>query len=91
MGFLAQTKIKAYTKLTALMCYQNVDRRSIAPSSGHFLDKIKNFEEKNFKFIRPLWRSWPNVRSGLSKEFLISSDVNCLVGFEGGGGPPPKT
>ena len=35
MGFLSKTKLKAYTKLTVVMRYQIVDRKSISPSSGN--------------------------------------------------------
>ena len=57
MGFLGETKMKADTKLTVVMCYQIVARKSVAPSSGDFrrhwrrgtpVDKIRNFEEKKF-------------------------------------------
>ena len=36
LGFLDKTKIKAYTKLTVVMCCQIFDRKSVAPSSGDF-------------------------------------------------------
>ena len=36
LGFLVKTKMKAYTKLTDLMCCQIVARKSVAPSSGDF-------------------------------------------------------
>ena len=36
LGFLGKTKMKAYTKLTVVMCCQIVDRKSVAPSSGEF-------------------------------------------------------
>ena len=57
LGFLVKTKMKAYTKLTVVMCCQIVDRKSVAPSSAIFggdrrrgtpVDKIRNFEEKKF-------------------------------------------
>ena len=35
-GLLDKTKIKAATKLTVVMGYQIVDRKSVAPSSGDF-------------------------------------------------------
>ena len=34
--FLVKTKIKAYTKLTVVMCCQIVARKSVAPSRGDF-------------------------------------------------------
>ena len=36
LGFLVKTKMKAYTKLTVVMCCQIVARNSIASSSGYF-------------------------------------------------------
>ena len=36
LGFLSKNKMKAYTKLTVVMCCQIVDRKSVAPSSGDF-------------------------------------------------------
>ena len=36
LGFLGKTKMKAYTKLTVVMCCQIVARKSVAPSSGDF-------------------------------------------------------
>ena len=36
LGFLVQTKMKAYTKLTVVMCCQIVAMKSVAPSSGDF-------------------------------------------------------
>ena len=50
MGFLAKTKMKAYTKLTVVMCCQIVAKKSVAPSRrrGTPVDKIRNFEEKKF-------------------------------------------
>ena len=35
-GFLVKIKMKAYEKLTVVMCWQIVARKSIAPSSGNF-------------------------------------------------------
>ena len=50
MGFLGKSKMKAYTKLTVVMCCQIVDRKSVAPSSGDRrrgtpVEKVRNFEE----------------------------------------------
>ena len=47
--------MKAYTKLTVVMCCQIVARKSVAPSSGDWcsgtpVDKIRNFEETNFLY-----------------------------------------
>ena len=36
LGVLAKTKMKAYTKLTVVMCCQIVARKFVAPSSGDF-------------------------------------------------------
>ena len=36
LGFLVRIKIKAYKKLTVVMCCQIVARKSVAPSSGDF-------------------------------------------------------
>ena len=36
LGFLVKTKMKAYKKLTIVMCCQVVARKSVAPSSGDF-------------------------------------------------------
>ena len=36
LGFLVKTQIKAYKKLTVVMCCQIVARKSVAPSSGDF-------------------------------------------------------
>ena len=36
LGFLVETKRKAYTKVTVVMCCQIFDRRSVAPSRGNF-------------------------------------------------------
>ena len=38
-GFLGKTKMKTYTKLTVVMCCQIVARKSVAPSSGDFLQR----------------------------------------------------
>ena len=51
MGCLGKTKIKAFTKLTVVMCCQIVDRKSVAPSSSDRphsrpVDKIRNFDQK---------------------------------------------
>ena len=35
-GFLVKTKMKAYTKLTVVMCCQMVASKSVAPSIGNF-------------------------------------------------------
>ena len=40
-GFLVQTKMKAYTKLTVVMCCPICDRRSLAPSSGDFRRRLQ--------------------------------------------------
>ena len=54
MGFLSKNKIKAYTKLTVVMCCQIVDRKSVAAifggdrRHGTSVDKIRNVEEKKF-------------------------------------------
>ena len=34
LGFPVKIKMKAYTKLTVVMCCQICDRKSLAPSSG---------------------------------------------------------
>ena len=34
-------KMKAYTKLTVVMCCQICDRRSVAPSSGDFRRRLQ--------------------------------------------------
>jgi hypothetical protein len=36
LGFLGKTEMKAYPKLTVVMCCQIVARKSVAPSSGNF-------------------------------------------------------
>ena len=36
LGFLAKTKMKAYTNLTVEVCSQIVARKSVAPASGNF-------------------------------------------------------
>ena len=36
LGFLGKTKMKAYTKLTVVMCCQIVARKSVAQCSGNF-------------------------------------------------------
>ena len=50
LGFLGKIKMKAYTKLTFVMCCQIVDRKSVAPSSGDFrwytCAQDPEFEEK---------------------------------------------
>ena len=55
--FLSKTKIKAYTKLTVVMCSQIVARKSVAQSIGDFggyqrrstpEDKIRNLKKKKF-------------------------------------------
>ena len=56
LGFLVKTKIKAYKKMTVVMCCQIVARKSVAPSSSDFrrrfpaatCDMIRKFEEKKF-------------------------------------------
>ena len=60
MGFLAKTKMKAYTKLTVIMCCQIIARKSEAQLAqlaaisggerrrGTPVDKIRNFGEKKF-------------------------------------------
>ena len=55
-GLLGKTKVKAYTKLTVVMCCKIFDRKSLSPSSGNFrrhrhcsspVEKIRNVEKKN--------------------------------------------
>ena len=41
LGFLVQTKMKAYTKLTVVMGCPICDRRSVAPSSGNFRQRLQ--------------------------------------------------
>jgi hypothetical protein len=41
LGFLVQTKMKVYTKLTVGMCCPICDRRSLAPSSGNFCRRLQ--------------------------------------------------
>ena len=36
LGFLVKIKMKAYEKLTVVMCCQIVVKKSVAPSSGDF-------------------------------------------------------
>ena len=36
LGFLGKDHGKAYTKLTVVMCFQTVDKKSLAPYSGNF-------------------------------------------------------
>ena len=52
LGFLGKTKMKAYTKLTVVVCCQIVARKSVAPPSaggdrcrGTPVDKIRSFED----------------------------------------------
>ena len=40
-GFLVETKIKVYTKLTVVMFCQICDRSSVAPSSGDFCRRLQ--------------------------------------------------
>ena len=40
LGFLVKTRMKAYTKLTDVMCCQIVARKSVAPSSGDFRRRL---------------------------------------------------
>ena len=56
LGFLGKGHGKAYTKLTIVMCFQTVDKKSVAAAifggdrrCSKPVDKIRNFEEKNFK------------------------------------------
>ena len=73
MGFLVKTKIKAYKKLTAVICCQIVARKSVASSSGDFrrrsaprracgpdeeYTKIKKIQKIN----TPVPRSQPDLR-----------------------------
>ena len=51
LGFLGKTKMKAYTKLTVVMCSQIIDRKSVAiysgeRRSGRLVDNIRNFDKK---------------------------------------------
>ena len=39
-GFRVKTKMKAYTKLTVVMCCQIVARKSVAPSSSNFRRRL---------------------------------------------------
>ena len=40
LGFLAKTKMKAFTKLTVVMCCQIIARKSVAPYSGDFRRRL---------------------------------------------------
>ena len=40
-GLPGRNKMKAYTKLTVVMCCPICDRRSIAPSSGDFCQRLQ--------------------------------------------------
>ena len=85
--------MKAYTKLTVLMCCQIVKRKSIAPSSGDFggdrrrgtpVDKIRNFEEKKFY----LNNYYPASAAGHPQvcnlnEFSVATRFFCLAGLAG--------
>ena len=55
LGFLGNTKVKAYTKLNVVMCCQIFYRKSVAPSSGRPVDKIRNFERKIKKNIKKVF------------------------------------
>ena len=66
VGFLGKSKIKAYTKLTVVMCCQIVDKKSVghlaAISGGNrrrgtLADKIRNFDEKSFS--KQIITPWP--------------------------------
>ena len=89
---MVKTKIKAYTKLTVIFLIGDLyghlatiftsDCRRSRP-----LDKIRNFEKKKLLvgcLLDPFGgRGWM-LTWGPAREFLIFSDVNCLVGLEGG-------
>ena len=70
-GLTGQIKMKAYIKLTVVLCCKIVARKSVAPSSSDLwrrpaprlpVDKIRNFEEKSFStiIITPLPRRRPD-------------------------------
>ena len=96
-GFLVKTKMKAYTKLTVVMCCQIVARKSVAPSSGDFRRRPapryacgpnqEFWRKKSFSkiIITPLLRPRPELRkcvtSMIFKELLV---FFCLAGVAGG-------
>ena len=68
LGFLGKTKMKAYTKLTVVMCCQIVARKSVAPSSGDF-------------WWRPAPRNGLWTRSGiLKKKLLVKKSIHRFHG-----------
>ena len=75
---MGKTKLKAYIKITVLMCCEIFDRKSVAPSSGNYrpVDEIRNFEEEKEKKIREknsYTASAGEEGGGYRREFSISS------------------
>ena len=89
LGFLGKTKMKAYKKLTVVLCCQIIDRKSVAPSSGNFrrrkvpwyvCGQDQEFRrKKSFSkiIITPVTRPRPEVRGGGG----TSWNFQYLVGF----------
>ena len=90
LGFLVKTKMKAYKKLTVVMCCRIVARKFVAPSSGDFwrrplpmyaCGQDQEFgRKKSFSKRRPL-------RVCNIDEFSRATCFSLLGGLGGGGSP----
>ena len=80
LGFLVKTKMKAYKKLTVVMCCQIVGRKSVAPSSGDFRrqgsPQLKIFS-LIFLFSKNLF-FW-NIMVTCDEQEKVSSSQNVLL------------
>ena len=89
LGLLVKTKVKAYTKLTIVMCCQIVARKSVAPSSGDFCRRLapwyacgqdqRFWRKKNVRkiIITPL----PRLRADFQKCVTSMNFQELLVFF----------
>ena len=94
LGFLVKTKMKAYKKMTVVMCCQIGARKSVAPSSGDFQRRpapryaCGQDREKSFNkiIITPLLRLRPDFRE-CDTSIIFQGLLFFLLGGLGGGGP----
>ena len=70
-GFLIKTKIKAYTKLTVVMCCKIVDKKYAAPSSGRFQRRQRRWPQVCGLSLRQLEKQSLSYPSDLPMYFCF--------------------
>ena len=87
--------MKAYTKLTVVMCCQIVARKSLAPSSGNFRRRsatqfacgqdLESLSKKSFSkiLITPIPRPRPEFRECVTNGLSTTTRLDLLAGVAG--------